>query len=116
MFTSGLFIAITLFVLDIIWVKFNLVNFFAYASAIFFLLNLMQYNVVSSNNPLAVKGFLNHTLLGFSIATLFGILMIILYNLKYPKGVIINIMLSCIILAFVLYFLAYNYGYLNFMN
>lgn len=116
LFTSGLFIAISLLLLDTISNKLNLVNFFAYASASFFLFNLMQFNVVSNTNPIAIKGFLNHTLLGFSVATLFGVLMIILYNLEYSKGVIINIMLSAVIFAFILYFLAYNYGYLNFMN
>ena len=116
LFTSGLFVAISLLILENISFKFNLVNFFAFASASFFILNLMQYNVVAETNVNAVKGFLNHTLLGVTTYWLLAFTMILLFYLNYTRSTIITIILSMMILSFVGYFSAYYYGYLNYIN
>ena len=41
--TSGLFVAVALTVLEVISKRVNLVGFYAFTSASFFLINLMQY-------------------------------------------------------------------------
>ena len=81
--TSGLFVALSLFILDLISQRYNLVNFFAFASAGFFLINLMQFNVVNNTNPSANRGFLIHTFFGIALWVLLAILMYFLNEFKY---------------------------------
>ena len=113
-FTSGLFISISLVILEMISQKFNLVNFFAFASASFFLINLMQFNVVNNNNPSANRGFLIHTLLGICLWVILAVLMYFLHKFKYNIVEINSIILSTFFIGFIAYFSAYYYGYLNF--
>ena len=115
-FTSGLIISLALTFLEYVSKIYNFVNVFAFASASLFLINLMQYNVVAENNPLAVKGFLMHTLLGVSCFWLLALAMLILHNFKYTRSDIITIMLSLIIITFVIYIYSYKKGYLNFLG
>ena len=112
--TSGLFVALSLLLLDQISVKFNLVNFFAFASAAFFIVNLMQYNVVDKKNPSASRGFLIHTLYGISLWAFLAILMFFLHKYNFPRGDINSIVISTMIFGFILYFYAYYKGLLNF--
>tara|TARA_B100000424_G_C22709710_1_gene386412 strand:+ start:73 stop:447 length:375 start_codon:yes stop_codon:yes gene_type:complete len=112
--TSGLFVALTLVLLDAISYKFNFVNFFAFASASFFLINLMQYNVVNNSNPYAKRGFVIHTLFGIALWVLLAILLYFLNEFKYNIIEINSIILSTFLIGFIIYFIAYYYGYLNF--
>ena len=73
----------------------------------------MQYNVVAENNPLAVKGFLIHTLIGVTCFWFLALTMLILYNYKYSRSDIVTIMLSLTVITFITYIFAYK-GYLNF--
>ena len=114
LFTSGLFVALSLLLLEQISVKFDLVNFFAFASAAFFIVNLMQYNVVDKKNPSASRGFLIHTLFGISLWAFLAVLMFFLHKYNFPRGDINSIVISTMIFGFILYFYAYYKGYLNF--
>lgn len=112
--TSGLFVALSLFILDLVSQKYNLVNFFAFASAAFFLINLMQFNVINNTNPSANRGFLIHTFFGIGLWVLLAILLYFLNEFKYNITEINSIILSTMIIGFIAYFSAYYYGYLNF--
>tara|TARA_Y100000816_G_C26017286_1_gene532087 strand:+ start:47 stop:433 length:387 start_codon:yes stop_codon:yes gene_type:complete len=113
--TSGLFIAVTLLLLELISQKFNLVNFFGFTSAGFFLINLMQFNVVYNNNPSAKRGFLIHTIFGMSLWMFLAVLLIILNNYKFNILEINSIIISTMFFGYLLYFIIYYYyGYLNF--
>lgn len=117
--TSGLFLALSLLILDLISSNLylnNYVNFFAFASSSFILINIMQYNVVSENNKTAITGFLNHTLLGIFTFFILALTMIILNYYKYKKTEIISIVLSIFIFNYVIYFYLYYHGFLTFMN
>lgn len=113
-FTSGLFISISLVILEVISQKFNLVNFFAFASASFFLINLMQFNVINNTNPSANRGFLIHTFFGIGLWVLLAILLYFLNEFKYNITEINSIILSTFFIGFIIYFTLYYYGYLNF--
>ena len=112
--TSGLFVALSLLLLEQISVKFNLVNFFAFASAGFFIVNLMQYNVVDKKNSSASRGFLIHTLFGVGLWAFLAILMFFLYKFNFQRGDINSIIISTMIFGFLLYFYLYYKGLLNF--
>ena len=112
--TSGLFVALSLLLLDQISVKFDLVNFFAFASGSFFIVNLMQYNVVDKKNPSASRGFLIHSLFGVGLWAILAILMFFLHKFNFSLLDINSIMISTMILGFILYFYTYYKGLLNF--
>ena len=115
-FTSGLIISLALTFLEYVSKFYSFVNVFAFASASFFLINLMQYNVVAENNPLAVKGFLIHTILGVVSFLFFSMTMLILHSFKYSRSDIITIMLSLIVIIFVIYLYSYKKGFLDFLS
>lgn len=115
-FTSGLIISLALTFLEYVSKFYSFVNVFAFASASFFLINLMQYNVVAENNPLAVKGFLIHTILGVLSFLFFSMTMLILHSFKYSRSDIITIMLSLIVITFVTYLYSYKKGLLDFLS
>jgi len=114
LFTSGLFISITLVVLKMISSSINFVNVFAFASASMFLINLLQYNVVDQNNPKASRGFIIHTLLGVGCYLILAVSMYILHVLNYSRATILTSLLSASIFLFLSYLFMYRKGLLNF--
>ena len=115
-FTSGLIISLALTFLEYVSKFYSFVNVFAFASASFFLINLMQYNVVAENNPLAIKGFLIHTILGVLSFLFLSMTMLILHSFKYSRSDIVTIMLSLIVIIFVIYLYSYKKGFLDFLS
>jgi hypothetical protein len=111
--TSGLIISVALVFLESIAHKYNMVNFFAFASAGFFLINLAQFNVINNTNPSANRGFLIHTLIGITLWIILAISLYFLNEFKYNIIEINSIILSMIVIGFIIYFIAYYYGYLN---
>ena len=114
LFTSGLFISITLVVLKMISSSINFVNVFAFASASMFLINLLQYNVVDQINPKASRGFIIHTLLGVGSYFILAVSMYILHVLNYSRATILTSLLSASIFLFLSYLFIYRKGLLNF--
>jgi uncharacterized membrane protein YqgA involved in biofilm formation len=114
LFTSGLFISITLVVLKMISSSINFVNVFAFASASMFLINLLQYNVVDQINPKASRGFIIHTLLGVGCYLILAVSMYILHVLNYSRATILTSLLSASIFLFLSYLFIYRKGLLNF--
>ena len=112
--TSGIFISISLVILEVISKKFNLVDMFAFASASFFLINLMQYNVVANENIVAVPGFLKQTIFGSLVYLFFAVILFILYKFNTSREEIIIYMLITIIIVYILYAIAYKNGLLKF--
>ena len=112
--TSGLIISVALVFLQSIADKYNMVNFFAFASAGLFLFNLAQFNVINNTNPSAKRGFLIHTFFGIGLWVLLAILLYFLNEFKYNITEINSIILSTMVIGFIAYFSAYYYGYLNF--
>ena len=112
--TSGLIISVALVFLESIADKYNMVNFFAFASASLFLFNLAQFNVINNTNPSANRGFLIHTLIGITLWVILAILLYFLNEFKYNIIEINSIILSTMVIGFIAYFTTYYYGYLNF--
>ena len=74
----------------------------------------MQFNVIYNNNPSAKRGFLIHSIFGITLWMLLAILLIILNEYKFNISEINSIIISAMIIGFLLYFIIYYYGYLNF--
>ena len=114
LFTSGLIVALSLLLLEKISKKHNFVNFFAFGSAAFFIINLMQYNVVNKNNPKATKGFLINTILGSILWIILAVSMFYLYTFNFSRNNINIAIILIMILGFLLYYYAFKNNLLNF--
>ena len=112
LFTSGIIVALSLVLLDFISIKYDLVKFFAFATAGFFIINLMQYNVVNKNNPSANLSFIIHTLYGVSLWAILAVSMYFFYILKFNIVQMNIAIISIMFLGFILYLLLYSKNYL----
>ena len=103
--TSGIFIALGFALLEYISKFPNLVNLFAFASASFFIINLIQFNIVSNNNVKSTKGFLIHTLMGTFSFFILSLFMFILYlnNFDSRKNIVYTFIFMTIIILTYLY-------------
>jgi len=113
-FTSGIIISLSLVVLKFISQYNNLVGFYAFASASFFIVNLMQYYVIDIENKQANLTFLLHTMIGGVIWTIYSVIMYFLYLYNFTTFNNILITTIVIIITTIIYFyLTYN-NILNF--
>ena len=113
-FTSGIIISLSLVILKLISKYHNLVGFYAFASASFFIVNLMQYYVVDKENKQANLTFLLHTMIGGVIWTIYSVIMYFLYLYNFSTFNNILITTLVIIITTIIYFyLTYN-NILNF--
>jgi hypothetical protein len=104
LFTSGLFVAISLVILQLLSEYNNLVSFFAFASASFFIVNLFQYNLIDTTNKQATLTFLLHTIIGGVIWVSFAVLMYILYLNNFKRNDIILITAITLTIITITYF------------
>ena len=106
-FTYGLFVALTLTLLELINKNINYVGFFAFLSASFFIVNLIQYYIIDKTNPKASKTFLIHTILGGLAWVLYALLMYVIYLNKFTTTQNIFILLFAIISVTFLYYIIF---------
>ena len=97
--TYGLFVALTLTFLEVINKNINYIGFFAFLSASFFIVNLIQYYIVNETNSKASETFLIHTILGGIAWVLYSVLMYIIYLNKFTT--LQNILLLLFIITIV---------------
>ena len=108
-FTSGIIITLFLVVLKLISQHNNLVGFYAFASGSFFILNLVQYSIISKENKSANLTFLLHSMIGGTIWTIYALIMYILY--LYNFSTFNNILITGIIITIttiIYFYLTYN--------
>ena len=107
--TSGIIISLSLVILKFISQYHNLVGFYAFTSASFFIVNLMQYHVVDKENKDANLTFLLHTMIGGVIWTIYSLIMYILYIYNFSTFNNLLITTTVIIVTTIIYFyLTYN--------
>ena len=92
---GGILLGVLITIIDLIKDSNHSVNFYAYASASFFLINLFQYYYIAKLNPKLEVNFLFHTMIGGIIFSLYAILMFILF--KYNFSTYNNILFTGII-------------------
>ena len=112
-FTSGVIISLFFVILKSISQYHNLVGFFAFVSASFFIVNLIQFYIVNKENREANLTFLLHTIVGGIIWVFYSIIMYFLYvnNLS-----IINIIFILSTIIFVVTFLYFYLTYNKILN
>ena len=107
--TSGIIISLSLVILKFISQHHNLVGFYAFASASFFIVNLMQYHVIDKENKDADLTFLLHTIVGGVIWTIYSLIMYTLYLYNFSTFNNLLITTIVIIVTTIIYFyLTYN--------
>ena len=112
--TSGLFVAVALTVLEVISKRVNLVGFYAFTSASFFLINLMQYYKLRVEKSITKYNFLVHTTIGGIVWVGYTLLMYLLYKYNFSTEQNIAITLIIYILVTAVYFYFTTNNKLNF--
>jgi len=95
---GGLTIGVALAVIDYLANINNMINFYAFASASFFLLQLFQYSYIHKLNPKLTNGFLKHTIVGGIVYVLYVLLMYFMYQKKYSSN---SILITCTVVWFI---------------
>ena len=107
--TSGIIISLSLVILKFISQYHNLVGFYAFASSSFFIVNLMQYHVIDSENKDANLTFLLHSMVGGVIWIVYLLIIYILYLYNFSTFNNLLITTIVIIVTTIIYFyLTYN--------
>tara|TARA_Y100000389_G_scaffold195278_1_gene226483 strand:+ start:2017 stop:2415 length:399 start_codon:yes stop_codon:yes gene_type:complete len=76
---GGIVIGICLTLLELIKYNKNLVGFYAFGSASFFIVNLFQFYYIDKINPEMSYVFLYHTVIGGILWVLYSVMLYILY-------------------------------------
>ena len=110
LFTSGIFIALLLTLLEMILNNKKYLTFYAFLSSSFFVVNLIQFLIVSKNkNNFLSEQFLLHTMFGGLIFFILTYVMYLLIREKYNYREIIILTIIINIIFIGLYYLFFNY-------
>lgn len=107
--TSGFILAIALLVLDIISFDNKSIGFYAFLSASFFYINLLQFNLVKYKSETKLETFIMHTVLGGLVWVTYSIIMYLLYINNFSVNTNIFITLISIIIITFIYMKNYNF-------
>jgi len=100
--TSGFIIAIALLVLDIISFDNKSIGVYAFFSGSFFLINLLQFNVIKYKSETKIETFIIHSILGGLFWVTYSIIMYLLYINNFSANANIFItLISVVILTFI---------------
>ena len=102
---GGLLIGITVTIIEIIHKSTNMINFYAFVSASFFIVQLFQYKYVNDKNEKLSPSFLIHSIIGGIIFVLYVSVMYYLHLLDYSPNNIILISLVLYIMFSLLYYI-----------
>jgi hypothetical protein len=100
LFTTGIFLAFVLALLELISTNNKYVQLYAFAASSFFIINFFQFYIVDKYNKSANLSFLTHSIYGGISWTFYAIVMYLLYindvpffkNILYTSLTIISVM------------------------
>ena len=112
---GGLLIGLSVIIIEFIYKSNNLIGFFAYVSASFFLIQLFQYYYLNYKGSKGLDKFLLHSLIGGIVWVIFMIIMIVIH--KYTNNINL-VVISCILLyifgLIIYYFLLKNTNFIKY--
>ena len=111
--TSGILIAFILAILEIISQNNKHIELFAFTSASFFIINLIQFYIVNKNNSKANSVFLIQTILGGITWAFYSIIMYILYINNFSTLYNIFITVFIILSISLIHFTLVKYNFFN---
>jgi len=107
--TSGFILAIALLVLDIISFDIKSIGVYAFLSASFFYINLLQFNLVKYKSETKIETFIMHTVLGGLLWVTYSIIMYLLYINNFSVNANIFITFISIIIITLIYMKNYKF-------
>ena len=110
---GGIILGIALTLIDIIKYKKNLISFYAFMSASFFIVNLLQFYYIDKVNKNLNRTFLLHTIVGGIVWVLYSVILYILYINNITTDVNILITLLFIIIISIIYYILLKNNYIN---
>lgn len=102
---GGLILGICLTLLELIKYNKNLIGYYAFISASFFLVNLIQFYYVDKLNPEMNYTFLYHTIIGGIMWSIFSVILYIFYLNKLHANINILLTLLIIIVTWIIYYI-----------
>lgn len=107
--TSGFILAIALLVLDIISFDNKSIGFYAFLSASFFYINLLQFNLIKYKSETKLETFIMHSVLGGLLWVTYSIIMYLLYINNFSVNTNIFITFISIIIITLIYIKNYKF-------
>lgn len=102
---GGIVIGICLTLLELIKYNKNLVGFYAFASASFFIINLLQFYYIDKINPEMNSVFLYHTVVGGILWVLYSVILYIFYLKNLHANTNILFTLIIITITWIIYYI-----------
>ena len=110
---GGIILGIALTLVELIKYKKNLISLYAFISASFFIVNLVQFYYVDKSNPSMNTTFLIHTIIGGITWAIFSVILYVFYLLKLSTEINILFTLFIIIVTWILYYLLIEYKFIT---
>ena len=110
---GGIILGIALTILELIKYEKNLISLYAFISASFFLVNLVQFYYIDKINPSMNYTFLYHTIIGGIVWTVFAVILYIFYLQKIKTNIKILLVFLITIITWIVYYLLIEYKYIK---
>ncbi len=102
---GGIILGICLTLLELIKYNKSLIGYYAFVSASFFLVTLIQFYYIDKLNPKMNYTFLYHTMIGAIIWTLFSVILYVFYLKNLDARINILLVLLMIVLTWIIYYI-----------
>lgn len=102
---GGIILGICLTLLELIKYNKNLIGYYAFISASYFIVNLIQFYYVDKLNPEMNYTFLYHTIIGGIMWSIFSIILYVLYlnNLDTSTNILLTLLI--VIVTWIIYYI-----------
>lgn len=102
---GGLMIGIAITIIELIYQSKDTIQFYAFVSASFFIIQLLQYEYVYKKSKQATIPFIIHSIIGGIFFVLYGILMYYLHKYNVKPSIIVKSLLFLYIIISILYYI-----------
>lgn len=102
---GGVILGICLTLLELIKYNKNLIGYYAFVSASYFIVNLIQFYYVDKLNPEMNYTFLYHTIIGGIIWSIFSVILYVFYFINLDTSTNILLTLLIVIITWIIYYI-----------
>ena len=102
---GGVILGICLTLLELIKYNKNLIGYYAFVSASYFIVNLIQFYYVDKLNPEMNYTFLYHTIIGGIMWSIFSVILYVFYFRNLDTSTNILLTLLIVIVTWIIYYI-----------
>ena len=101
---GGLMIGVAITIIELIYTSKYMLPFYAFVSASFFIVQLLQYEHVNYRSPDSTIPFMIHSILGGIVFVIYALILYYLHIFKVEPSIIIKILVLLYIVISILYY------------